>query len=149
MWALEFKTLLISDWTLALVFFPIGVVMLIKVPSVISLHVRKNDRFGFPCMIIFLDILRQSVVVVKRSLEWVLFVVFLSSFIFSNWWHLVLSLRLSHSRVKVLLVLSLLSEGIVGSLGLLFSFSSVFLWVGCVIFSMIPSMISLVPRSDD
>jgi hypothetical protein len=68
MWTLEFKTLLIGDWTLALVFFPIGVIMLIKVPSVISLHVRKNDRFGFPCMIIFLAVLRQSVVVVKGSL---------------------------------------------------------------------------------
>lgn len=149
---MEFNTLLIGDWTLALIFFPIGLVMLVKVPSVISLHVRKNDRFGFPCMIIFLDILRQSVVVVKRSLEWVLFVVFLSSFIFCNWWQLVLSLRLSHGLVKILLVLivlSLLSEGVVGPLGLLFSFSSVFLWVGCVIFSMIPSMISLVPRSDD
>ena len=65
---MEFKTLLIGDWTLALVFFPIGVIMLIKVPSVISLHVRKNDRFGFPFMIIFLAVLRQSVVVVKGSL---------------------------------------------------------------------------------
>lgn len=152
MWGLEFKTLLIGDWTLAFVFFPISVVMLIKVPSVISLHVRKNDRFGFPSMIIFLAVLRQSVVVVKRSLKWVLFVVLLSSFIFSNWWHLVLSLSLSHDLVKILLVLivlSLLSECVVGPLGLLCSFGSICFWVGCVILSLTPSMISMVIRSDD
>lgn len=113
MWALIVKTLLIGLWSFALVFVPVYVIVLIEVPSVISLNVRKNDRFGFPFMIVFHASLRQSVVVVKSSLERVLFVVFLSSFIINNWWHF--ALRFSHGSLEVLLILSLLHEGTVGS----------------------------------
>jgi len=63
-------------------------------------------------MIILLTILRQSVVVIKRSLERILFVVFLSRFLLWLLWHLAQTLGSSHRFVKVLLVLFLLCVGI-------------------------------------
>lgn len=85
-------------------------------------------------MIVFLAILslRQSVVVVKRVLEWILFVVLLSWFL----WKFVLS----HGLVKVDLVLSLLHKSVVV---LLFC---ICIYVKC---GLAPFAVFLVLRSDE
>lgn len=134
MWLLKLNALLIHSWRTTLVFFPICVIVLFDVPGVISLHVRKNDWLGFPSMIVFLAILslRQSVVVVKRVLEWILFVVLLSWFL----WKFVLS----HGLVKVDLVLSLLHKSVVV---LLFC---ICIYVKC---GLAPFAVFLVLRSDE
>jgi len=88
MWALIVKTLLVGHWSISFVLGPIGVIVFINVISVISLNIWKNYRFGFPFVIVFCASLRQSVVVVKGSLERILFVVFLSRFIFLRYLHL-------------------------------------------------------------
>jgi len=67
MWVLIFKTFLVSLRSLFLVVFPVDVIVLVEVPSVISLNVRKNDRFGLPFVVVLFLRLRQSVVVVREA----------------------------------------------------------------------------------
>jgi len=54
---LEFKTLFVGFWTFAFVIFPVGVIVFIEVPGVVSLDVWEDDGLSFPFVIVFLIIL--------------------------------------------------------------------------------------------
>ena len=113
-WLLIFNTLLVGFWCIGLVVIPVSVIVLIEVESVISFDIWEDDRFSFPEMVILCSILSQSIVAVKRSLEWVLFVVFLSSFSIINWWNLAQTVLSSHFHVHVLLVCFMLHVCVIG-----------------------------------
>jgi len=54
MWLLEFKTLLVGFWACAFVIFPVGVIVFIEVPGVVSFDVWEDDGFGFPLVIVLI-----------------------------------------------------------------------------------------------
>ena len=89
MWTLVIHIFFVCFWSICFVFFPVYTIMLIKVKSVVSLYIRKNDRFCLPSVIVVLSIcicLSHSVKVVKSILERELVVELLRGFIFSWQW---------------------------------------------------------------